>query len=236
MEQLQNVVISHGRLTAKRPNGGDVAVPIQPAVLTAAGLKNAKSLESFTFERDLWAPILWTSLATRAWMGEHGGVVLNTASIGGMGFEANLGLYNASKAALIHLTKQLALELAPKVRVNAVAPGVVRTKLAEALWKDLENQLNSAAALGRIGEPEDVGVARRHDDSIANVRVAAQRRLDLAEFHPETAPFDLLVGPADGLERAVGSPPCKIAGRVQPLAGHKWVGDEPQRRPRRSPR
>ena len=113
-----------------------------------------------TFDVNLWAPILWTSLATRAqWMGEHGGVVVNTASIGGMGFEANIGLYNASKAALIHLTKQLALELSPKVRVNAVAPGVVRTKLAEALWKEQESQLNSATALGRIGEPEDVGSA-----------------------------------------------------------------------------
>jgi len=112
-----------------------------------------------TFDVNLWAPILWTSLATRAWMGEHGGAVVNTASIGGMGFEANLGLYNASKAALIHLTKQLALELSPKVRVNAVAPGVVRTKLAEALWKEHEGQLNSATALARIGEPEDVASA-----------------------------------------------------------------------------
>ena len=112
-----------------------------------------------TFDVNLWAPILWTSLATRAWMGEHGGAVVNMASIGGMGFEANLGLYNASKAALIHLTKQMALELSPKVRVNAIAPGVVRTKLAEALWKEHESQLNSATALGRIGEPVDVGSA-----------------------------------------------------------------------------
>lgn len=112
-----------------------------------------------TFDVNLWAPILWTSLATRAWMGEHGGAVVNTASIGGLGFEANLGLYNASKAALIHLTKQLALELSPNVRVNAVAPGVVRTKLAEALWKEHESQLNSATPLGRIGEPDDVGSA-----------------------------------------------------------------------------
>jgi NAD(P)-dependent dehydrogenase (short-subunit alcohol dehydrogenase family) len=46
--------------------------------------------------------------------------LINTASIGGMGFEAGLGIYNASKAALIHLTKQLALELSPKVRVNVI--------------------------------------------------------------------------------------------------------------------
>ena len=59
----------------------------------------------------------------------------------------------------------------------------------------------------------------RHDDSIANVRVAAQRRLDLAEFHPETAPFDLLVGPADELERAVGSRLAR-----SPVAYSRWPG------------
>lgn len=91
--------------------------------------------------------------------GEHGGAVVNTASIGGMGFEANLGLYNASKAALIHLTKQMALELSPRIRVNAVAPGVVRTKLAAALWQEHEQLLNEATALNRIGEPGDIGSA-----------------------------------------------------------------------------
>ena len=50
-------------------------------------------------------------------------------------------VYNASKSALIYLTKQLALELSPKIRVNAVAPGVVRTRLAEALWKSHEAQV-----------------------------------------------------------------------------------------------
>lgn len=112
-----------------------------------------------TFDVNVWAPVLWTSLATRAWMGEHGGAVVNTASVGGMALEANIGLYNASKAALIHLTKQLALELSPKVRVNAVAPGVVRTKLAEALWKDHEQAVSAATALGRIGEPADIASA-----------------------------------------------------------------------------
>lgn len=112
-----------------------------------------------TFDVNLWAPVLWTGVATRAWMGEHGGAVVNTASVGGMAFEANIGLYNASKAALIHLTKQLALELSPKVRVNAVAPGVVRTKLAEALWKDHEQAVSAATALGRIGEPADIASA-----------------------------------------------------------------------------
>jgi NAD(P)-dependent dehydrogenase (short-subunit alcohol dehydrogenase family) len=111
------------------------------------------------FDVNLWAPLLWTSLAVKGWMGEHGGAVVNTASIGGMAFEANLGLYNTTKAALIHVTKQLALELSPRVRVNAICPGVVRTRLAEALWKEHEQALSASTALGRIGEPADVASA-----------------------------------------------------------------------------
>ena len=111
------------------------------------------------FDVNLWAPMLWTGLAAEAWMGEHGGSVINTASIGGLGHEAGLGLYNMTKAALIYLTKQLALELSPKIRVNAVAPGVVRTRLAEALWKDHEPQVAASTALSRIGEPGDVAAA-----------------------------------------------------------------------------
>ncbi|MGW4636738.1 SDR family oxidoreductase [Nocardia sp. NPDC004415] len=111
------------------------------------------------FDVNLWAPVLWTSLVTKAWMGEHGGAVVNTSSIGGFTMEPNIGLYNASKAALIHLTKQLALELSPKIRVNAVAPGVVRTKLAEALWREHEQAVVGATALNRIGEPDDIAAA-----------------------------------------------------------------------------
>src|ERR1700758_1246793 len=112
-----------------------------------------------TFEVNLWAPLLWTSLAVKAWMAEHGGAVVNTASIGGMHQSPYMGMYNATKAALIHVTKQLALELSPRVRVNAICPGVVRTRLAEALWKDNEDPLAATVALGRIGEPVDVAGA-----------------------------------------------------------------------------
>jgi NAD(P)-dependent dehydrogenase (short-subunit alcohol dehydrogenase family) len=111
------------------------------------------------FEVNLWAPLLWTSLAVKAWMGEHGGAVVNTASIGGMHQSPQMGLYNATKAALIHVTKQLALELSPRVRVNAICPGVVRTRLAEALWKDHEEALSASTALERVGEPPDVAAA-----------------------------------------------------------------------------
>jgi NAD(P)-dependent dehydrogenase (short-subunit alcohol dehydrogenase family) len=112
-----------------------------------------------TTDLNMWAPILWTSLAARRWMSEHGGAIVNTASLGGLTAEPNLGIYNASKAALIHLTKQCAVELAPTVRVNAVAPGVVRTKLSEVLWRTQEDALADSLPLGRIGEPEDIGQA-----------------------------------------------------------------------------
>ncbi|EID16629.1 3-ketoacyl-(acyl-carrier-protein) reductase [Mycobacterium xenopi RIVM700367] len=111
------------------------------------------------FDVNLWAPLLWTSLVVKAWMGEHGGAIVNTSSIGGMHFAPYMGMYNATKAALIHVTKQLALELSPRVRVNAICPGVVRTRLAEALWKNNEEALASTTPLGRIGEPVDVAGA-----------------------------------------------------------------------------
>lgn len=108
---------------------------------------------------NLWAPVLWSSLAWKSWMQDNGGVIINTASVGGLMVGPDLGLYQVSKAALIHLTKQLALELGPKVRVNAIAPGVVRTRLAEALWKEHEDSVVGITPLGRIGEPVDIGQA-----------------------------------------------------------------------------
>lgn len=112
-----------------------------------------------TMDVNLWAPILWTQLAWNRWMRAHGGVVVNTASLGGYIVDPGLGVYQVSKAALIHLTKHLAVELAPGVRVNAVAPGLVRTKLAEALVRDHAAEVAAATPLGRIGEPEDIASA-----------------------------------------------------------------------------
>jgi NAD(P)-dependent dehydrogenase (short-subunit alcohol dehydrogenase family) len=100
--------------------------------------------------------VLWTRLAWKAWMSQHGGAIVNVASVGGLLTEPGIGYYNATKAAVIHLTRQFAAELAPAVRVNAVAPGIVRTHLAKALWENYEDQLNEKLPLGRIGEPDDI--------------------------------------------------------------------------------
>ncbi len=112
-----------------------------------------------TMDVNLWAPLLWTQLVVEASMREHGGTIVNTASIGGLAVGPDLAVYHTSKAALLHLTRHLAVELGPGIRVNSVAPGVVRTRLAEALWKDHEDAVASRTPLRRIGEPEDIGKA-----------------------------------------------------------------------------
>lgn len=105
------------------------------------------------------APLVWCQQVVGQWMADHGGVIINVASVGGLRPAPILGAYNISKAALVHLTHQLAFELAPLIRVNAVAPGVVKTRLATSLWAGREEQAAEGHPLNRLGEPEDVARA-----------------------------------------------------------------------------
>jgi len=105
------------------------------------------------------APLVWSREVWRQSMREAGGSIINVASVGGLQPGSALGAYNVSKAALIHLTRQLAFEMAPGVRVNAVAPSVVRTRLSALLWDGIEEHTASLHPLKRIGEPEDVAAA-----------------------------------------------------------------------------
>ncbi len=110
-------------------------------------------------DANVTGPLRFVRAAWNAWMKEHGGSVLNVVSVGGMRPGPFIGAYNVSKAALIHLTRQLAQELAPKVRVNAVAPGLVKTDMARALWEPNEEGIARAHPLGRIGVPDDIASA-----------------------------------------------------------------------------
>jgi len=105
------------------------------------------------------APLDWTRRARDAWMGEHGGSIVNVASVAGLRASPGLGMYGVSKAALIRLTMELAVELGPGIRVNAVAPAVVKTKFASALYKGREEEVSQAYPLGRLGVPSDVAGA-----------------------------------------------------------------------------
>lgn len=105
------------------------------------------------------ALLTWTQLAWKASMQERGGSVLNVSSIGGLSVEPGIGWYNVTKAAVTHLTRQLAYELAPGVRVNALAPGLVKTQFARALWEAAGDAVARKLPLRRIGEPDDVAKA-----------------------------------------------------------------------------
>src|SRR5437764_1279817 len=72
------------------------------------------------FEVNVIAILAWTQQAGKAWLGEHGGGIINVASVGGLRARSAIGAYNASQAAVIHLTRQLAVALGPKVRVNGI--------------------------------------------------------------------------------------------------------------------
>src|SRR5260370_19420155 len=114
-----------------------------------------------TFEVNLRGVFILTKLVYKAWMEEHGGAVVNIASVGGLRPGFGLGVYNVTKAGVIMLTRQLARELGGKVRVNAIAPALAKTPFAEALWGNeaiLERALASNP-MGRIGLPDEIAAA-----------------------------------------------------------------------------
>jgi dehydrogenase/reductase SDR family member 4 len=112
-----------------------------------------------TFEVNVKGPIRFVREAVTAWMGAHGGSVVNLASIAGLRPDPMMGAYAASKAAIISVTRSLARELGPMgVRVNAVAPGVVRTDFARILVEtpEISRRILAQSALGRVAEPEEI--------------------------------------------------------------------------------
>ncbi len=113
-----------------------------------------------TLQVNITAPLVWTQLAWNLWMKEHGGSIINISSVGGFTTSLILGVYDVTKAALVHLTKQLASELGPHTRVNCVAPGLIKTDFARVLW---EGKRGATVAqeypLKRLGEPQDIAAA-----------------------------------------------------------------------------
>jgi len=102
-----------------------------------------------------------SQLAARMMKAQGGGCIINTASIGGL-MAGELGVYCVSKAAVIMLTQVMAKEWGQhNIRVNAIAPGIIKTRLSEALWKDSAAGAKAVAHIPmmRLGEPEDIAGA-----------------------------------------------------------------------------
>ncbi|MDW3217199.1 MAG: SDR family oxidoreductase [Acidimicrobiales bacterium] len=113
-----------------------------------------------TLDVNLTAPLVWTQEVWQRSMKAGGGVVINISSVGGLSTNPILGVYDVTKAALIHATKQLAAEMGPAVRVNAICPGLIKTDFARALWDDGRgDEVAQAYPLKRLGEVEDIAGA-----------------------------------------------------------------------------
>lgn len=112
-----------------------------------------------TIQVNITAPLILTQLAWHKYMkdGPGGSSVINISSVGGLSTNPLLGVYGVAKAGVIHLTEQLAAGLGLKVRVNCIAPGLIKTDFARILW---EGERGDAVAesypLGRLGEVEDI--------------------------------------------------------------------------------
>jgi 3-oxoacyl-[acyl-carrier protein] reductase len=149
LSTVERVLAEFGRLDVLVNNSG-----INPTYGPLLELDTGAARK--TLEVNVVAALSWVRVAHRAYLGEHGGAVVNVASVAGLRPAGGLGIYGISKAALIHLTAQLAVELAPRVRVNAVAPAVVKTRFATALFEGREDEVSRAYPMGRLGVPEDV--------------------------------------------------------------------------------
>ncbi|CDR15707.1 SDR family oxidoreductase [Streptomyces iranensis] len=111
------------------------------------------------FETNVVSALGFAQRTWKAWQQENGGTIVNIASLAGMSSSPFIAAYGVSKAAMINLTVQLAQEFAPRVRVNAISPAVVKTKFATALYEGREDEAAAAYPLKRLGVPEDIGGA-----------------------------------------------------------------------------
>src|SRR3954471_22401223 len=152
-EAIETAVRGFGRLDVLVNNTG-----INPAFGPLTELDDGAARK--IMDVNVLASLAWTRRALATGLGEQdGAAVVNMASVAGIGPAPGIAYYGVSKAALIGLTVQLAAELAPRVRVNAVAPAIVKTRFASALYEQDEAGTAASYPLARLGEPEDIGAA-----------------------------------------------------------------------------
>jgi NAD(P)-dependent dehydrogenase (short-subunit alcohol dehydrogenase family) len=151
---IDSVVASHHRLDVLVNNAGGSP----PADSATASPRFSEAIVRL----NLLAP-LWLSQAANAVMQAQaeGGVIVNIGSVSGLRPSPNTVAYGAAKAGLLNMTETLAVEWAPKVRLNTVTPGYVRTEQAPLFYGDEDGVARVAATvpLGRLAEPRDIAGA-----------------------------------------------------------------------------
>ncbi len=129
-----------------------------------------------TIQVNVTAPLMWTQLAWRRTMNQHGGSVINIGSVGALKTSRILGVYGMTKAALVYQTEQLAAELAPTVRVNTILPGLIKTDFARVLWEgERGDEVAKLYPMKRLGEPDDIATAAVYLASDAASWITGQR-------------------------------------------------------------
>lgn len=154
-EVLDRVAATWGRLDVLVNNAG-----INPTFgrLIDLDLDAARKL----VEVNIVSTLAWAQSAyrhTELGFVDNWGSVVNIASFAGLTPSAGIGMYGVTKAAVMHLTTTLAAELGPEIRVNCVAPAVVKTDFAKALYEGREAEVAASYPLKRLGSPEDISGA-----------------------------------------------------------------------------
>jgi len=112
-----------------------------------------------TMDVNLKGPYILSRELAKGMVASGGGSIINISSIAGLMTLSNQGIYSITKAGLIMLTKVMARELGTSgVRVNCICPGVIKTKLSEAMWSDPKTEKHFAKqkALGRVGTTDEI--------------------------------------------------------------------------------
>jgi NAD(P)-dependent dehydrogenase (short-subunit alcohol dehydrogenase family) len=140
----------------------DILINNAGVVLTKPFVEMTEKDWDFVLDINLKGVFLCTNAVVKQMIKQKSGKIISVASIAGeVGFMNN-SAYCASKAGIINLTRELALELSPhNINVNAIAPGVIATKMTEDMLKDKKTKevLLTSTPLGRVGQPEEIGKA-----------------------------------------------------------------------------